>query len=148
MLSKATFLVAFLAVAQVTVAAIPGCLLGAIIKYDTPGDIKAVCQSSDYASKIQAVCGDSTTDAIKAFADTCKNAGVTVSTDVKSGSISSTTTGATSGTTGSPNPTGTTNNQGSQTTTGSGAKSTGAAGKLDVSVAALFAGVGLLAAAL
>jgi len=167
MFSKATFFLAFVAIAKLSSAAVPGCLLGAINQYEDPADIKAVCQSKDAQTKIQKFCGDGTSDALSAFADVCNKAGVKVSTVVSSGSVS-----ATGSATGSVKPSGTgastlvvatgtgpaatgagaaatgTGAPATGTTTGGPAESTGAAGKLEVGVAALFAGFGLLAAAL
>ena len=77
-------------------------------------------------------------------------------TDTKSGGTTSPTgtpTGTGNNNNNSPSPTGNNannnNNQaGSQTTTTGAPRNTGAAGRLEVGTAALFAGVGLLAAAL
>ena len=77
-----------------------------------------------------------------------------LATDTKSGGTTSPTgtpTGTGNNSSNSPSPTGNNanNNQaGSQTTTTGAPRNTGAAGRLEVGTAALFAGVGLLAAAL
>jgi len=88
MFSKASFFLAFVAVAQVVVASPPGCLLGAINTYDTPSDLAAVCKSKDATTNIQKFCGDKTADALSAFADICNSAGVEVSTALPSGTVS------------------------------------------------------------
>jgi len=162
MFSKATFFLAFVALAKLSVAAGPGCLLGAINTYNDPADIKAVCDAKDAQSVIKKFCGDSTNDALSAFAEVCNKAGVKVSIDVsQSGSVSVTGSAKPSGTgavaSGAStlvpaSATGTGAGAGATgpaaTTTGGAAQSTGAAGKLEVGAAALFAGFGLLAAAL
>ncbi|KAF2793557.1 hypothetical protein K505DRAFT_325373 [Melanomma pulvis-pyrius CBS 109.77] len=163
MFSKATIFLAFVAIAKLAVAAPPACLLGAINQYDDPADIKAVCQSKDAQAKIQKFCGDSTSDALSAFADVCNVAGVKVSTEITqsgsatiTGSIKATGTGNASTlatATGTAVGTGAgaagAGPTGSATTTGGAAQqTTGAAGKLEIGAAALFAGFGLLAAVL
>jgi len=161
MFSKATFFFAFVALAKLSIAAGPGCLLGAINTYDDPADIKAVCEAKDAQSVIKKFCGDSTSDALSAFAEVCNKAGVKVSTDVsQSGSVSATGSAKPSGTGAVPSgastlvPASATGSGAAaatgpaSTTTGGATQSTGAAGKLEVGAAALFAGFGLLAAAL
>ncbi|KAF2441623.1 hypothetical protein P171DRAFT_434278 [Karstenula rhodostoma CBS 690.94] len=170
MFSKAFFAVAFAAVASVASAASPpGCLLGAVNTYDTPSDIKAVCSAKDITTQISQKCGKKAEDALAALADICNDAGVKVSTKLPtsasgtaSGTASPTGTGASSkssatGTahsTGSASPSsssGTTEdaaNSPSGTASSQPAENTGAAGALEVSAAALLAGLGIFVAAL
>jgi hypothetical protein len=167
MFSKATLFFAFAAVASVARAASPpGCLLGAVNTYDKPADISAVCKSKDATTKIAKYCGDDTDAALEAFADICNAKGVEVSTSVPSstGSVkpSSTGYGMGNGTssgvyptgTGSGSPSGSGSGNGpsptgpSGTSSGGPAQSTGAAGRFEVSAAALIAGLGVMAAAL
>lgn len=78
MFSKTLFVIAFAAIAQMVLAAPPACLLGAVNTYEDPADIASVCKARDAATKIQKYCGDSTSDALSAFADICGEAGVEV----------------------------------------------------------------------
>ncbi|OAG07595.1 uncharacterized protein CC84DRAFT_1258657 [Paraphaeosphaeria sporulosa] len=161
MFSKTLFAIAFAAVASVASAASPpGCLLGAVNSYDTPSDIKAVCSAKDITSQISQNCGDKAQDALNALADICNDAGVKVSTKLpttaSSGTAAPTGTGSSSKSSGSAQSTGsasqsgsgTTENSSSGTATGAPAENTGAAGALEVSTAALLAGLGIFAAAL
>lgn len=82
MFSKSFFVVAIAALAQLNVvlASPPGCLLGAVNSYDDPSNIAGVCKEKDATSKIAKLCGDSSKDALAAFADICNSAGVKVGT--------------------------------------------------------------------
>jgi len=149
MFSKTAFFLAFAAISSIVSAASPpGCLLGVVNSYPNPVDVAAVCKEKDATNKIAKLCGDATKDALSSFADICNKAGVQVSTDIPS----ATGTGGVANPTGSGYPTGTGVNNGTSPTgtpTGPGApQGTGAAGKLEVGVVALFAGIGVLAAAL
>jgi hypothetical protein len=86
MFSKTFFAVAFAAVASVASAASspPGCLLGAVNTYDTPSDIKAVCNAKDITTQVSKKCGDKAEDALAALADICNDAGVKVCTSTPS----------------------------------------------------------------
>ncbi|KAF2013842.1 hypothetical protein BU24DRAFT_424876 [Aaosphaeria arxii CBS 175.79] len=160
MFSKTTLFLAFTAVASVVSAASPpGCLLGAVNTYKSPSDISAVCKSKDATSKIQEYCGAATSDALSAFADICNKAGVEVETKISSstGSAKPTGTGASSAQPSGASATVTTtggNNVNSPAQTGSASgtsaptETPGAAGKLEISAAALFAGLGAIAAML
>ncbi|KAJ4357825.1 uncharacterized protein N0V89_002401 [Didymosphaeria variabile] len=164
MFTKTLFAVAFAAVASVASAASPpGCLLGAVNTYDTPSDIKAVCSAKDITTQISKKCGDKAEDALSALADICNDAGVKVSTKLPtsaSGTATPTGTGASSKSSGSADSTvsaspssssssgSTENAAASGTTSGSPAESTGSAGTLEISAAALLAGLGVVVAAL
>ncbi|KAF2266689.1 hypothetical protein CC78DRAFT_578002 [Lojkania enalia] len=168
MLSKSALLFAFVAIARVAVAAPPGCLLGAVNTYKSPYDVGAVCKAKDATQKIAKYCGDSTEDALSAFADICNDAGVKVATEIPTtatatatATVSSKSTGTgfvtttASGTAASgtldyapasqtPTPTGTGENgetvpSGSET--GTPPQFTGAAGTIEIAGAALFAGL-------
>lgn len=79
MLARVLFTASFFALASFTVAAPPpGCLLGAVNSYDDPADVSSVCRSKDASKTIAKFCGDSTKDALSAFADICNDAGVKV----------------------------------------------------------------------
>jgi hypothetical protein len=80
MLAGTVFTTAFFALVSFAVASPPGCLLGAVNTYDGPSDLKAVCSEKDAAKTIQKFCGDSTKEALEAFADICNSAGVKVCT--------------------------------------------------------------------
>jgi hypothetical protein len=56
----------------------PGCLLGAVNTYSEPADIKSVCSEKDVTNTIAKFCGDSSKQALEAFADICNGAGVKV----------------------------------------------------------------------
>ena len=73
-----TILLAVAAVASVASAANPGCLLGAVNSYSTPGDIKSVCGEKDIAQVVSKKCGAQTKEALAALADVCNGAGVDV----------------------------------------------------------------------
>ncbi|KAF2117690.1 hypothetical protein BDV96DRAFT_570704 [Lophiotrema nucula] len=167
MFSKTIFAFAFIAASQLVAAIPPACLLGALNTYEKPGDISAVCKEKDASATIAKFCGDSTDDALSAFADTCNKAGVKVSTEINttatassskstgtgsvsvaSGTVTGATTLATAIPTGSagvasPSQIGGAGNGTftSGTATGSPAQSTGAAGRMEVAGAALLAGV-------
>lgn len=152
MLSKTLF-IAFAAVASVARAATPpGCLLGAVNTYEDPANIKSVCSDKEATSKIAKYCGDATKDALSSFAELCKNAGVTVDTTLPTSTGSSSPTG-----TSATRPTGSSGiNPATTGSTATGAAANqptnsnvpGAAGKVDVGVAALLAGLGIMAVAL
>jgi hypothetical protein len=168
MLARTLFTATFFALASFTIATPPGCLLGAVNSYDDPADVKSVCSEKDAAKTIAKFCGDSTKDALAAFADICNGAGVKVSTDVpkSSGSASATASATASGSKASATvsgsiilqpsgnatvptsfrPSATGAGGASGTSTGRVSESTGAAGKLEIGLAAAFAG--LLAVAL
>lgn len=78
MLTKTLFTATFFALASFTVATPPGCLLGTVNSYDNPADIKAVCSAKGASQTIQKYCGDSTKQALEAFADVCNGVGVKV----------------------------------------------------------------------
>ncbi|KAF2625425.1 hypothetical protein BU25DRAFT_112127 [Macroventuria anomochaeta] len=157
MLAKSIFATTFFALAQFAVATPPGCLLGAVNEYSDPADLKSICKAKDATTKIASFCGDNTKEALSAFADICNDQGVKVSTDVptSTGSVKPSGTGASASGTGSviispsgnstlatatgaaPKPTSTA----TVTSTGSPGESTGAAGKLEVGIAAAFAGL-------
>ncbi|KAF9693591.1 hypothetical protein EKO04_008503 [Ascochyta lentis] len=163
MLAKSIFAATFFALAQFAVATPPGCLLGAINGYSDPADLKAVCKSKDAATKIASFCGDDTKEALSAFAEICEDKGVKVATEVPtstSGSIKPSGTGASASASGTgsisvsssgnstlatasgsaPKPT-----SASGTSTAGAAETTGAAGKLEVGLAAAVAGLMALA---
>ncbi|KAF2704836.1 hypothetical protein K504DRAFT_461089 [Pleomassaria siparia CBS 279.74] len=166
MFGKATLFFAFAAVAKMAVAAStpPSCLLGAINTYSDPSDLKTICESKDVQSKISSACGDSTKAALSALAETCNSVNIKVSTNIVSGSASGTATSKATGTAASVSGSATSKATGSAAvTTGSAAVTTGAptptsttgasaasaaAGKLEIGVAAVFAGFGFLAVAL
>ncbi|KAF2035483.1 hypothetical protein EK21DRAFT_107010 [Setomelanomma holmii] len=169
MLGRTLFAATFFALASFTVATPPGCLLGAVNSYDDPADVKSVCNSKDSSKTIAKFCGDSTKDALAAFADICNGAGVKFSTDVSKSSSSATATvsatasgskasatvsgsmviqpsgNSTVPTSVRPSSTGAAGGA-SGTSTGGISQSTGAARKLEIGLAAAFAG--LLAVAL
>jgi hypothetical protein len=78
MLARTLFTTTFFALASFAVASPPGCLLGAINTYDDPSNMKAVCSEKNAAQTIQKFCGDSSQEALEAFADICNGAGVKV----------------------------------------------------------------------
>ncbi|KAF3007772.1 hypothetical protein E8E13_010234 [Curvularia kusanoi] len=156
MLAKTVFAATFFVLAQFAVASPPGCLLGAINQYSDPADLQSVCKAKDVTSKIVSFCGDNTKDALSAFADVCNGQGVKVSTDIptSTGSVKPSGTGASSASgTGSvnsslatatgapPKPSGAAAGSASGTSTGAVAQSTGAAGKLEIGLAAAVAGL-------
>ncbi|KAF1928720.1 uncharacterized protein M421DRAFT_420617 [Didymella exigua CBS 183.55] len=160
MLAKTVFAAAFFALARFVIATPPGCLLGAVNEYSDPSDLKTVCKAKDLTTQIAKFCGDDTKAALSAVADICNDQGVKVSTDVptSTGSVQSSGTGASASATGTgsisvsgsnngtlatatgstPKPSGT---AASGTSTGGLAQSTGAAGKLEIGLAAAVAGV-------
>lgn len=157
MFTKSTLLLAFGALASIASAASPpGCLLGAVNTYENPGDVASVCKDKSAKSTIQEYCGADTKDALVAFAAICEGAGVEVSTDMPTstgkprpsgtGSVSPTSTSA-SGADGETG--GEEGGDGSLIPSGTGAElpeATGAAGRLELGVAALLAGLGVMAA--
>jgi hypothetical protein len=68
------------ALTSFVVASPPGCLLGAVNTYSEPADIKSVCSEKDVTKTIAKFCGDSSKQALVAFADICNGAGVKVGT--------------------------------------------------------------------
>ncbi|KAH9876138.1 hypothetical protein J1614_004017 [Plenodomus biglobosus] len=159
MLAKTIFAATFLALAQFAVATPPGCLLGAVNTYDDPSDIKTVCKSKDLSSKVEKYCGDSASTAMSALADICNEQGVKVATAV-SASASKTASSSHASGTGSAGAYSTGSGSGSNSTvptasggpaasggaatgTSSGGipESTGAAGRMEVGVAAILAGL-------
>jgi hypothetical protein len=162
MLAKTVFAATFFALAQFAVASPPGCLLGAINQYSDPADLKSVCKAKDVTSKIASFCGDNTKDALSAFADVCNGQGIKVSTDVptSTGSVKPSGTGASASASGTgssndsssnstlatatgaaPKPSGSAAGSATGTSTGALAESTGAAGKLEIGLAAAIAGL-------
>ncbi|KAF2184350.1 hypothetical protein K469DRAFT_750951 [Zopfia rhizophila CBS 207.26] len=155
MFGKATLFLAFVAVAKLAVAAShpPACMLGAVNTHDDPAKVSEVCKSKDITQTISKFCGDDTKNALSAFADICNKTGVKVSTDVPtstgslkpSGTSNSTIHGTAASTlvvatSGIINPTGG-SPAASGTATGGPTQSTGAAGKLEVGIAAVMLGV-------
>jgi hypothetical protein len=78
MLTRNLFTATFFAFASFAVASPPGCLLGAVNSYSEPADVKSVCSEKDVTKTIAKFCGDSTKQALEAFADICNGAGVKV----------------------------------------------------------------------
>jgi hypothetical protein len=78
MLARTLFTATFFALASFTIATPPGCLLGAVNSYDDPANVKSVCSEKDASKTIAKFCGDSTKNALAAFADICNGAGVKV----------------------------------------------------------------------
>jgi hypothetical protein len=79
MLARTLLAATLFALTSFTVAAPPpGCLLGAVNSYDDPANVKSVCQAKDASKTIAKFCGDSTKDALEAFADICMDKGVKV----------------------------------------------------------------------
>ncbi|KZM20666.1 uncharacterized protein EKO05_0007203 [Ascochyta rabiei] len=160
MLAKSVFAATMFALAQFAVASPPGCLLGAVNEYANPADMKSVCKDKDAATKIASACGDDTKAALSAFAEVCADQGVKVATDAPTStsgsSIKPSGTGASASASGTgsiivspsgnatlatatgaaPTPTSATG-----TSTTGPPESTGAAGKLEVSLVAAFAGL-------
>ena len=149
MLSKNLLFITLAAFTSFAVATPPGCMLGAINEFDDPSDISAVCKTKDATSKVASFCPDDVEDALKAFADICKEAGVEVSTKIptSTGSASPTSTGGSGSGSGSGNsPASPTTSGGlaaasGSTSTANTPESTGSAGKLEIAGAALLAGL-------
>ncbi|KAJ4354731.1 hypothetical protein N0V95_003572 [Ascochyta clinopodiicola] len=159
MLAKSVFAAAFFALAQLAVASPPGCLLGAVNEYSNPADLKSICKDKDAATNIASACGNDTKAALKAFSEVCADQGVKVSTDAPtstSGSIKPSGTGASASASGTGSiivsPSGnstlaTATGAAPTPTSASGSsssglpESTGAARKLEVGLAAAFAGL-------
>ncbi|KAH6639744.1 hypothetical protein C7974DRAFT_470200 [Boeremia exigua] len=159
MLAKTVFAATFFALAQFAVASPPGCLLGAVNQYSDPADLKSICKAKDATTKITSFCGDDSKAALSAFADICNSQGVKVATDVptSTGSVKPSGTGASASASGtgssilypsgnatlavasgaSPKPTG----AATGTFSGGLPESTGAAGRLEVGLAAAVAGL-------
>lgn len=78
MLAKTIFAATFFALAQLTIATPPGCLLGAVNTYDDPVNVKAVCKEKNLSSTVEKFCGDATKSAMAALADICNDSGVKV----------------------------------------------------------------------
>ncbi|KAF1830872.1 hypothetical protein BDW02DRAFT_591567 [Decorospora gaudefroyi] len=165
MLGRTIFAATLFALAQFAVATPPGCLLGAINEYDSPIDIKSICKSKDLSSKVASYCPDDLEAAMSAVADICDDAGVEVATSVSSSASGSKTATSSShkatGTAGStlvpmyptgssgsgngngtvPNATGSPKPSGSATDSAGLPLSTGAAGKMEIGVFAIVAGL-------
>lgn len=155
MLGKTLFVATFLALAQFTIATPPGCLLGAVNEYEDPADVKSVCKEKDLSSKVATFCGDDAEAALEALADICNDQGVKVATDIPTSTsvsskpsgtgsytISPTGNGSGSGNSTAPTATGGPKPSGaSGTSTGGPAESTGAAGTIEIGVAAVMAGL-------
>lgn len=157
MFTKSSLLLAFGALVSIASASSPpGCLLGAVNTFDTPSDVASVCKDKTAKSTIKEFCDADTTEAIKAFQEICEAAGVEISTDMPTSTGKPKASG-----TGMVSPTGTStsgdNNEGGNGEDGEGGlipsgtgaqapESTGAAGRLEVGVAALLAGLGVMAA--
>jgi len=90
MFSKSAFVFAFLAVAKLAVATPPACMLAAIMTQDDPSKVEDICKNGKMSGYISSACGDNTQVAMNAYADVCKQAGVTVATSVSSDSASAT----------------------------------------------------------
>lgn len=169
MLGRTIFAATVVAFAQFSAAASspPACVLGAVNQYSSPIDIKAICQSKDLSSKVADACGDDTKAAMSAVEDICKNAGAEVSANVTATSSGSSyeATGTSGSTLVSVYPTGTASSgsgspygggnstvpsmtSGPKPTSSSSGipESTGAAGKIEIGIFAIVAG--LLAVAL
>jgi hypothetical protein len=69
-----------LALAHLTLATPPGCLLGAINTYANPADVKTVCQAKDLSSTVLQFCGSDAPAAMQALKDICGDAGQEIGT--------------------------------------------------------------------
>ncbi|KAK2793580.1 hypothetical protein FQN52_001167 [Onygenales sp. PD_12] len=138
--SKSIFFIAMLALFNIALAAVPGCMLGAVNTQKNPGNMKAVCASEKVQEQIYELCAeDKVDDALKAFSKACSEAGQEVSIIKKPGA-------SPSGTGSAPQPTG----SDGATPTGSGSEPTstnaGFVHKADsLTVAAVVAIVGFAA---
>ncbi|KLJ10044.1 hypothetical protein EMPG_14539 [Blastomyces silverae] len=78
--SKFVFFAALLALFNAVIAVPPGCLIGAVNTQKDPLDFKKVCANENVQREIVKMCPTGTVkDALKAFSDSCAEAGQKVS---------------------------------------------------------------------